>query len=577
MSGELMIRKIIIVNRTEKSSLEVPLTKGLNIILGANKTGKSSIIKTIFYSLGCELKFDSDWENMNKRAIICFSVDDSYYLVERENNEFVLYSCAANLEKIKFIGTFTYTEFSAKFLELFDIHVTWTTKNGEDKPVAPPYLFSFNYIDQDKGWSSIAKSFERLSYISNWEKQIIKYVVGYQNEEYFKLRRDLDQYRIHIKQIELKIKTLDEFVTNIIARENNGELVPNESGEILKNDLEKCKNILEELSALERVQIEINESITELQNEEYEKKLLINALSKYSSDLEADHAFASGLDDRITCPFCGIIHSNDITEKSELIKDIQMATNIVATSHKELEEIRKNLAHLKESESGIRGKHRTLRGALSKIQSTTNALETIKTEGKNDLIKTGLLEIEDIKDQKNKYLGLKDETQGKINEIESVTRRNKISKEINTRMRILLDRLGLSEINVKLSGFLPSLKHTGSELPRVIYAYYISLFLFNLERNDYPFKWLVIDTPNQQGQDEINLSNIYTTLEVLLSAKGQVIIGTERLTGKENEAANVVKLTHYKKCLNTDNYDEHVQLLSWLDNIKGNYLLNPLD
>jgi len=47
---------------------------------------------------------------------------------------------------------------------------------------------------------------------------------------------------------------------------------------------------------------------------------------------------------------------------------------------------------------------------------------------------------------------------------------------------------------------------------------------------------LVIDTPNQQGQDESNLSSINSALELLLSENGQVIIGSERETGVENKA-----------------------------------------
>ena len=41
----LMIKKLIVISQSESRSLEVPFENGLNIILGGNKTGKSSIIK----------------------------------------------------------------------------------------------------------------------------------------------------------------------------------------------------------------------------------------------------------------------------------------------------------------------------------------------------------------------------------------------------------------------------------------------------------------------------------------------------------------------------------------------------
>ena len=47
----LTIKKLIVISQSESRSLEVPFEDGLNIILGGNKTGKSSIIKSIFTTI----------------------------------------------------------------------------------------------------------------------------------------------------------------------------------------------------------------------------------------------------------------------------------------------------------------------------------------------------------------------------------------------------------------------------------------------------------------------------------------------------------------------------------------------
>lgn len=572
MGNDLTIRKIIIISKTEESSIEVPLTKGLNIIIGKNKTGKSSLIKTIFYSLGCEIKFDEDWEKLNKRSIISFSIGSSYFLVERTDNIYTLYASSEDLTSVYYIGTYTYSEFSAKFLELFDMHVTWITKNGDDKPVAPPYIFSFQYIDQDKGWHSIAKSFEKLSYVPNWERQIIKYIVGYQNEEYFRLRKELEKYRILIKEIESKINTVEEFVSNILTRERQNNHLPYDSN-ALDDNFEKSKQILEQLTLLEKERISTSNQISQLQNEEYERKLVIEALNRYSEELVDDHTYASSLDDIITCPFCGVVHLNELAEKSELIKDVQTASNILTSAVTDLEKFQREIESYQNRLIEVNSNYKKMKKELRLLEENTNIIDTLKTEGKNDLINTSRLEIEKIRNVRNEYLGIRETTQGNIKEIESGTRRNKISKDIKVLMGLLLERLELSGTNVKLSNFLPVLKHTGSELPRVIYAYYISLYLYNLNRIDNPFKWLVIDTPNQQGQDDENLSNINKALELLMDLKGQVVVGTERMTGVEDTAANVVRLKEYKRCLTKDKYAEHVLFLKKLDQMKEENVL----
>ncbi|MGR6544843.1 hypothetical protein [Paenibacillus tundrae] len=568
MEKNLMIRKIIILSSTEETSIEVPFTKGLNIIIGKNKTGKSSIIKTIFHSLGCEVKFDSDWEKLHKRSIVSFSIGNSYFLVERTDNFYTLYSSSEDLSSVSYIGSYTYSEFSSKFLELFDIHVTWITKNGDDKPVAPPYIFSFQYIDQDKGWHAIAKSFDRLSYVTNWDKQIIKYVVGYQNEEYFRLRKKLEKYRILIKEIESKINTIEEFVTNILAREQQNNSSTHNSN-IINDTWEKSEQLLEQLTLLEKDRLSTSSLISQLQNEVYEKKLVIEALNKYSEEIVNDHTYASSLDDSITCPFCGVIHLNELAEKSELIKDVQTASNILISASGDLEVLQTELEVYQNKLLEVDSKYKKMKTELRALEENANVIDTLKTEGKNDLIKTSRLEIEEIKNVRNGYLGIRENTQNDITGIESAKRRNKISKDIKALMSTLLEKLELSEANVKLRSFLPVLKHTGSEQPRVIYAYYIALYLYNLNRVDNPFKWLVIDTPNQQGQDDENLNNINKVLELLMDKRGQVIVGTERTTGSEETAANVFQLKEYKRCLTKDKYAEHVLFLNQLDMLRN--------
>ena len=105
---------------------------------------------------------------------------------------------------------------------------------------------------------------------------------------------------------------------------------------------------------------------------------------------------------------------------------------------------------------------------------------------------------------------------------------------------------------------------TGSETPRLVYMYQSALYLYNLYRAKSPFNFYVVDTPNQQGQDAENLESIFKSLELFLSGDGQVIVGTERETGMEQKANNVIRLTEKRRCLNDVNYVKHLELLEKL-------------
>ena len=69
----LTIKKLIVISQSESRSLEVSFEEGLNIILGENKTGKSSIIKSIFTTFGCECKrIESDWKKLISAYLLFF-------------------------------------------------------------------------------------------------------------------------------------------------------------------------------------------------------------------------------------------------------------------------------------------------------------------------------------------------------------------------------------------------------------------------------------------------------------------------------------------------------------------------
>ena len=67
-----LIKKIILISNNEKTSFETDFDKGLNILIGKNKTGKSSIIKSIFYTLGCNTYIEESWKKLIDIYIIFY-------------------------------------------------------------------------------------------------------------------------------------------------------------------------------------------------------------------------------------------------------------------------------------------------------------------------------------------------------------------------------------------------------------------------------------------------------------------------------------------------------------------------
>lgn len=85
----LTIKKLIVISQIESRSLELPFKNGLNIILGGNKTGKSSIIKSIFTTLGCECKrIESDWKKLISYYLLFLNMEKSCFVLFAKVKDF---------------------------------------------------------------------------------------------------------------------------------------------------------------------------------------------------------------------------------------------------------------------------------------------------------------------------------------------------------------------------------------------------------------------------------------------------------------------------------------------------------
>lgn len=85
----LTIKKLIVISQSESRSLEVPFEDGLNIVLGGNKTGKSSIIKSIFITLGCECKrVETDWKKLISSYLLFIKYGEKQFCIVRQGNNF---------------------------------------------------------------------------------------------------------------------------------------------------------------------------------------------------------------------------------------------------------------------------------------------------------------------------------------------------------------------------------------------------------------------------------------------------------------------------------------------------------
>ena len=555
----LMIRKLIVISQSESRSLEVPFEKGLNIILGGNKTGKSSIIKSIFTSLGCECKrVEADWKKLVSTYLLFFKYGERQFCIVRQDKKFQIFENINN-DFSCIIETNAFHEYSNCLMDILEIKMPCISKDGKQFNITPPLLFRFQYIDQDEGWSKIADSFKNVAYIKDWKANTNKYVCGYLDDSYYALQA---QKAEHILERDDKKKELNynqNFVSRITSTLTRIEDI--ESVEDVTTDIEL---LLAKAEELRKLQFSYNAEMTVLENDIYINQHKLHIVEHNLIETKKDIEYAMTQEDELICPFCGTIYSNGINEQLNITSDYAHCENLIAELKSSISVATKELEELKNKYNDVSVEIQSIEQKVQNTQELLSYSSFYKSKGQFEIYESCKRQLDVLQGEINSCVSKIAITDEKINEKKSKERSKDIREDIERYCRTLADAINVPKTFIKLRDFVQVINRTGSETPRLVYMYQSALYLYNLERAYSPFNFYVVDTPNQQGQDTENLGSIFKSLELFLSDEGQVIVGTERETGMEEKASNVIKLTGKRRCLNNINYKKHIELLEKL-------------
>lgn len=551
----LIIKKLIVISQNEAKSLEVPFSTGLNIILGGNKTGKSSIIKSIFTSFGCACpKIESDWKTLISTYILYFFADSELYCIKRMGDRFSIYSVDQSNTHTCVIDTAHFHEYSNALMNILQVSMPCIDLHGNEINITPPLLFRFQYIDQDEGWGDIGTAFTNMGYIKKWRENTNKYVCGYLTEDYYSLVRDSVKKQSEIEGARTEHAHNEAFVNRISS------IISSQQSRSPMDTQQALEEILLATEQMRNELFDIESEIARVENELFIIRQQLKVAKQNQIDVKKDASYAMMQADVIVCPVCGAHYDNGIEQQLHIASEHATAENLVNFLEEEKAQVKKQLALLKSKQRHILSSIAVNEAQIQAYKQQLSYKTYFLDEGKRDVYLSCQQELQALQTEIEKKIGQKSIIDARIQELKSRKRANEIRQSIISYCGQVADQINLSRTFIKLKDFVQVIDKSGSDTPRLVYMYHVAMYLFNLDRIKSPFNFLVIDTPNQQGQDEANLNRIFKSLELLTSTNGQVIIGTERDTGLENRAANVIRFTESRRCLTGEHYAEHLEL-----------------
>ncbi|EBT2238066.1 hypothetical protein CJH89_13335 [Salmonella enterica] len=554
----LQFQRLVLISDSKRLANQFTFPKRLNLITGEdNSIGKSTLAKSLLWSLGCDPVIDEEWKSNDIKSILYFTINNKEYFSCRGSHSIILGAIDGEAKRYTHITG----DFSQDLSDLVNFKMKLPNRtDGKLETPPPAYYFLPFYIDQIKSWSSPWDSFENLGQYANWKKSLIKYFTGYLKPEHFELEEEIYEYSEVKKESTAKIEKFQSAIDVIV--DNSADITIALDNEKFSEIQKEINTELQEFIDFQRKLYDAQATIT---SNIYDLEKQYELATSSANELEEDYKFAveSIPTDHLECPLCGTLHDNSLTNRALLLSEKDSLLDEANSIASEIEALRSSLFELNE----------VAQFATNEIERINKKYLTDDNEGEKTLITQVIDAIS--KEKVSRSIQVKID-----NEDLKISKANNSVAELKKDQRKLLSNKDKEELNSsfmsKLLGNIEALGSTGVNLSKVksptdykqllgggaaeaargLLAYQLSVLQQIHSAKTCIVPPFVIDTPNQQEQAGHRYETVIKELMRSIPEDYQII-----LCAMENNAlnefkhdANVITLSS-EKLLDSSQYD----------------------
>ncbi|MCQ9635164.1 hypothetical protein MP477_09390 [Chryseobacterium sp. WG23] len=551
----LIFEEIQILSYREKKAIKIQFNPKKTIIKGPNQVGKSSLLKSIYYTLGATPSvLNSNWLKAEPITYLKFKVDElrlsvlrydkSRYAVLNENQEIVPHD---------------FKSLSIFLNELFGFNVLITNRKGEGENPPSPFLFLPFYIDQDKSWNDSWNAFSGLGQYSKWKKPVIEYHSGIKGYNYYQTKTELDSARIAHNEIKIEVSTLNKILGGIKEKLNDEDF-----NLTIEDFNTEVSELLKECEILKTEQNKIKLRLTDLYNQKSMLDARVMIIENAIGEAKADYKYALNvIDDVVDCPMCGAHYENDFNERFSIAEDEEKLQELRIELKMEIVKVNDEISEYNSDFVESKISFERIEELLNTKKEEIKLIDIIENEGKkkvNEIFnKEKNLVYQKIGDASNR-LDLLEKQLKDINK-ESISKKRKIMLFYKTNLRKFLLELNVDpdKISKTLFDRLDNkINEQGSNLPRALLAYYFAFLHITNNYSTSTFCPIVVDSPNQQEQDEENRKAIMNFIYNNQPEESQIILGVVDDIDTELFDGDIIKLEDDKYSLLKKEYFQDV-------------------
>lgn len=547
----LQFDELSLLSRTERAALRVPLHPRSTVIKGENDTGKSSIVKSLYATLGADPPvIHTRWAEAGVISSLIFRVDNTRYRMIRAGSRYSLYDAEDEL-----IGSYTSVthELAPAISELFSFRLLLKSKRDEaDVQATPAFLFLPFYIDQDAGWYDTLNSFSRLQQFRSPKLDVINFHFGIRPSEYYSakarytfaesqaqpLRQERATLERVMSQLEQELKVADFSIDLDAFRDEVAAL------------LDRCRRLRKEEEQL-RARMTSAYNVLSATNEQ------IEITKRALRELQEDRAYAASLEgESVKCPTCHAEYANGFAERFLIAVDEDRCITLL----NELEEERAAAANeyekAREATSQAQRMVAEIEGILSSKREELVFADIVRSEGRREMRRVAKSQIEELNKKIGDLDADREQARAEMRRYEDKKRTRSIKEYFLGEFSRLLMRLDVQNTSAEAFKRLDAkIRETGSDRPRAILAYYLASIKTIAKHSTCAMCPLVIDSPRQQDQDDTSWNRIREVIQDERPPESQLILALAD-DGETDFGGDVRELTQKNAVLRSDQYED---------------------
>jgi hypothetical protein len=511
-------KNIWLLSHQEHKARHVEFHPSKNLLVGRNHTGKTTLIRSLFETLGAAPQGKLEKWDENAVSLLEFSVDDKRYFALHQYGRRALFDATFNL----LISTNKFGEWSKRFCEITDFNLVFSDKKqAEVVPADPACFFAPFYVNQDGSWQAEWNTFGGMKRFSAPFKPILEYFTGVCPPAYYAANAAKSQHA----------KTLEEHRREykLLERSKSVPLTgPKVNADNFAIQIEQLTKEVNELNirqeGLRSIVVREQELAKSL---DHQIHLADGALAAYDSD--AKYLSKKGAAPLI-CPTCHAEHDKPFLDLLEFAEDARVLRELAARLREDAAEVRIRTSKAFVELNSLNENYLRISRLLDTRKGELKFKDVVGSLGAESAFAAFEEERTQIQASIDTVVLTIDALESKMNELRSLKRTKAILADFREHYAASRIALQLHPVQTKSMQLASRPSLSGSGGPRSILAYYAAIWRTvqgGSGTYDVP---VVIDSPNQQAQDDLNLPAVLSFIAENLPTGMQLIVGLETPT-----------------------------------------------